>query len=538
MTGTTVVSSDNFNVVDYAAGYQGFTKLARLQFICDNFPQLRHVSNKQLLKELKNSSNASYFVKVLHSVDEPTRRELACDESIAHAITQNNQMRMDLLENELSTAKSTMLKEGIRAGHTDVGHLAYQMGNLSEAMKSYMRSRDFCTMPRHVIEMCLNVIVVSIDLKQFFNVTNFASKVADTMGDDVVVGKLKVGSALVDLNERHFKAAAVKFLEVPPVLGNQFNNVVSEQDIAVYGTICALATFDRSELRSRLIENKPFINAYLNLVPDFKAMALGFYNGDYASAFSMLEAVRPRLLCDMYLNAQVDSLVAQLRERLLLQYFTPYSCVDLARMAAQLQMQPTALEDALVELISSGKLAARIDAGSNTLQRRERNVRDNTLQKVLSGATVHAHAIRRDIFRLSMLQQGFVLGDGEDGGGGRGGMAQVGPERGSLSRQHSGNGGEGRDPEASYGDGMMDFGVIDGGVGGFGRSGSGVSMGGYEYSDAATAEEYLHGDGAYASSSAAGAGAGYGVHVMSQSTVGDDALARRMEENEMSDGEI
>jgi hypothetical protein len=77
-----------------------------------------------------------------------------------------------------------------------------------------------------------------------------------------------------------------------------------------------------------------------------------------------------------------------------------------------------------------------------------------------------------------------------------------------------------------------------GGVGVFGGSGSGVSMGGYEYSDAATAEEYLHGDGAYASSSAAGAGAGYGVHVMSQSTVGDDALARRMEENEMSDGEI
>lgn len=508
---TSSATSSNFDVGGYASSYLGYTKLARLQFIADNVPQLRQECNKLLLQELKPGSNATLYVKVYHAVDESTRKELGCDESVAHSMMQNNQMKMDLLENELSVAKSTMLKEGIRTGHTDVGHLQYQMGNLSEALKSYMRSRDFCSMPRHVIEMCLNVITVSIDLKQFFNVANFASKVGDTLGDEVVIGKLKVASALVDLADRNFRGAALKFLEVPATLGNQFNNVVSDQDIAIYGTLCALATFERSELRTRLIENKSFVNAYLNLVPDFKTLATGFYSGSYATALPMLDAVRPRLQCDMYLASQADSLIAQIRERMVLQYFAPYSVVDLTRMAQQLQMAPAALEDALVELISAGKLSARIDASSNTLQRRERNVRAETLQKVLALSKVQGFALRRDILRLSMMQQGFVLGDAEDGGSGGAGAGRT-----NLSRQPSGGSVEAPDPEFSN-DGMMDV------------TGDGY---GYEYGDA-------YGDvgGGYAFGEEGGnegSRAGFpSAHVMSQTSVDDAAVAHLLQAEEM-----
>jgi hypothetical protein len=41
----------------------------------------------------------------------------------------------------------------------------------------------------------------------------------------------------------------VQFLEVGPELGNSYNEVIAPQDVATYGGLCALASFDRMELK-------------------------------------------------------------------------------------------------------------------------------------------------------------------------------------------------------------------------------------------------------------------------------------------------
>lgn len=417
----------------YSKTYSGFTKLARLTFVAETFPKLKPLAYKLLLQELKNSSNPTMFLKVLQGVDESVRNELGCDENIAISMNQNNQARMEILESELSSAKSAVLKEAMRTGYNDIGHLHYQMGNLGEALKSYLRTRDVCTMPRHNCEMCLNVILVSIDLRQFFSVTNFIGKVTDTLGDDLIVAKLKAAAALVDMNDQHFKQAAWKFLELNPLLGNQFNNVVSAEDIAMYASICALATFDRAELRTKLVDNKAFVNTYMNLLPDVKALVMSFYGGQYGTAMKLLSALRPHLLCDMYLHSHVSALLDMIAERMLLQFFSAYCTVDLQTMAQNLQMDRAVLEQALVRLISSGKLAARIDAQAGTLHRRSQDVRRTTLEKVASLSKVHAAAIKRDILRLSLLQQGFAVGDAaaEDHAAGSGGGRTATPPAGS-----------------------------------------------------------------------------------------------------------
>ena len=448
------LSNVTFDVEEYASCYQGYTKLQRLGFIAETFPHLKEISTKQLLKELKSSSNSTLYLKVLQSVDEGTRRELGCDEGIAQVMQQNNQVRMDMLEAELSAAKSTMLKEGIRMGHTDIGHMQYQMGNLSEALKSFLRTRDFCTMPRHSVEMCMNVINTSIDLKQFFNVTNFINKVTDTLGDDVIIAKLKVASGLVELQDRQFKKAGYRFLEVNSLLGNTSNTTISNQDIGIYATICALATFDRNELRLKLIENKGFCNTYLNNLPDFKTLALSFYNRDHIKTLNILNSIRPRLLCDMYLHNSVDSLLDSIKEGMLLQYFTPYCTVNLNNMAEQMQMTYESLEDRLVELISSDKLNARIDASSRTLYRRSTDMKTQSLEKLLSLSTVHTHAIKRDILKLSMLQQGFVVGNEQEEGIEIGAYGTVGAYGTGSAGQGGANQGVSQQPEqhaASYG---------------------------------------------------------------------------------------
>lgn len=41
----------------------------------------------------------------------------------------------------------------------------------------------------------------------------------------------------------------LQFLETGPELGNNYTEVIAAQDVATYGGLCALASFDRTELK-------------------------------------------------------------------------------------------------------------------------------------------------------------------------------------------------------------------------------------------------------------------------------------------------
>lgn len=48
-----------------------------------------------------------------------------------------------------------------------------------------------------------------------------------------------------------------QFLEVGPELGSSYSEVIAPQDVATYGGLCALASFDRSELKAFILSISP-----------------------------------------------------------------------------------------------------------------------------------------------------------------------------------------------------------------------------------------------------------------------------------------
>ena len=50
------------------------------------------------------------------------------------------------------------------------------MGDLSNALKCYSRARDYCTSAKHVVNMCLNVIKVSVYLQNWSHVLTYVNK--------------------------------------------------------------------------------------------------------------------------------------------------------------------------------------------------------------------------------------------------------------------------------------------------------------------------------------------------------------------------
>ena len=68
------------------------------------------------------------------------------------------------------------------------------------------------------------------------------------------------------------------------------------------------------------------------------------------------------LLLDMYIAPHVNALYTQIRNRALIQYFSPYLSADMRKMAAAFNTTVLALEDELMQLILDGQIQARIDS--------------------------------------------------------------------------------------------------------------------------------------------------------------------------------
>ena len=65
-------------------------------------------------------------------------------------------LRLEKLDSDLKSAKSLSIKDCIRRGQEDLADHFLDMGDLSNALKCYSRSRDYCSATKNVVNMCFN----------------------------------------------------------------------------------------------------------------------------------------------------------------------------------------------------------------------------------------------------------------------------------------------------------------------------------------------------------------------------------------------
>lgn len=112
-----------------------------------------------------------------------------------------------------------MIKESIRMGYNDFGDFSYAHGALGDAFKNYVRTRDYCTTSNHILYMCSNAILVSIEMGQFTNVSSYVAKAEqtpDALGP-ISVAKLRAAAGLALLEAKKYKLAARKVCRLPAI---------------------------------------------------------------------------------------------------------------------------------------------------------------------------------------------------------------------------------------------------------------------------------------------------------------------------------
>jgi COP9 signalosome complex subunit 1 len=144
---------------------------------------------------------------------------------------------------------------------------------------------------------------------------------------------------------------------------------LSANDVAVYGGLCALAFFDREDLKTRLLDNSEF-KSYLELEPHIREAAQAFYSARYSVTLEILDRHKSDFFVDIFLSAHVDTLYKEIRQKALVQAFNPYSKLELTTLSILFSTPITELASEIVQLIEHGKIKARLDSQKNVSSNR------------------------------------------------------------------------------------------------------------------------------------------------------------------------
>ncbi|KAM6967267.1 COP9 signalosome complex subunit 1 isoform 1-T1 [Tautogolabrus adspersus] len=455
-----IVENPTLDLEQYATSYSGLMRIERLQFIAEHCPQLRVEALKMALTFVQRTFNVDTYEEIHRKLTEATREAQGVPDTVpeggvvpppldsawAESTRKKALLKLEKLDTDLKNYKGNSIKESIRRGHDDLGDHYLDCGDLSNALKCYSRARDYCTSAKHVINMCLNVIKVSVYLQNWSHVLSYVNKaestpeIAEQRGErdsqnQAVLTKLKCAAGLAELASRKYKPAAKCFLQA------SFDHcdcpeLLSPSNVAVYGGLCALATFDRQELQRNVISSSSF-KLFLELEPQIRDIIFKFYESKYASCLKLLDEMKDNLLLDMYLAPHVKTLYSQIRNRALIQvrhrqqtltcistgnvnvfkhlpvcvcvcvcvqYFSPYVSADMTKMAQAFNTTVAALEDELTQLILEGLINARIDSHSKILYARDVDQRSTTFEKSLQMGKEFQRRAKAMILRAAVLR--------------------------------------------------------------------------------------------------------------------------------------
>lgn len=249
-------------------------------------------------------------------------------------------------------------------GNEDLGRHLEETGDLHAAAEAYSRMRPDVSTAKQIIDVGKHLVSVSVQRREWPMVTanlNKMSSLQNAEEEKLIQPYLKVLHGIALLGQEKYADAASSFLQADPAaLPDVYDEFASQNDIAVYGGLLALASMDRKDLQAKVLDNQNF-RAFLELEPHIRRAITQFVNGRYSACLAVLEAYRADYLLDIYLQKHIKTIYSQIRSKCIVQYLIPFSCVTLETMRAAFEIPGQSHEDELATMIRDNVLQARID---------------------------------------------------------------------------------------------------------------------------------------------------------------------------------
>ncbi|KAF6835842.1 26S proteasome subunit RPN7 [Colletotrichum musicola] len=392
----------------YIQNYSGRTRFERLYLIGRTCVPLCVDALKAAVVEAKQGQDVQRYRDAWDCirVAAPSEPESVFDKEWVENTERANKAKTHDLESELKGYKMNLIKESIRMGNEDLGRHFESIGDLNNAGEAYSRMRPDVSTSKHIIDVGKHLVDVSLQRREWPMVTANLNKISGVQNVDEEKGlqpyiKIVQGIALMGLDK--FEDAAKTFLQTDAGKeGVDYSNIASPNDVAVYGGLLALATMDRKDLQTRVLDNQNF-RTFLELEPHIRKAISLFVNGRYSACLAILEAYRADYLLDIYLQRHVSAIYSQIRSKCIVQYFVPFSCVTLSSLEEAFAIPDQSLVDELVVMIKGGVLQARINTIDKTLVAVSPNPRAALQRLVLNTIEAYERDATERIQRMSIM---------------------------------------------------------------------------------------------------------------------------------------
>ncbi|MCJ1380383.1 hypothetical protein MMC17_003486 [Xylographa soralifera] len=410
----------------YIANYRGKTRIHRLHHIGTHSTQLYLEALTAAIAEAKRGKDVRLYEAMVSALREivPEDPRATLDIAWVDRTTKEVKMETDRLELELKGYKNNLIKESIRMGCEDLGRHYHLIGDLSNAIKAYSKERESVQTPAHVAIMNMHLMHVSIDQGNWLSVQSSVQKLrgllsSSSSGDtDSAQPKLAAAMGLAQMATGSYKDAALSFLGADPRMlqaklddpndPDAYNEILTPNDIAVYGGLCALASMDRHELQTRVLDNSNFRN-YLELEPHIRRAISFFVASKYSACLQILESYKADYLLDLYLYRHVNEIYFRVRSKAIVQYFIPFSCVTLAALATAFNTDEITIERTLVDMIGNGALDARIDLEKRVLLAKQVDDRREVHEGALAMAKDYERTLQLRLLRMEIINAGLEV---------------------------------------------------------------------------------------------------------------------------------
>ncbi|KAF8240594.1 hypothetical protein L208DRAFT_1449465 [Tricholoma matsutake] len=437
-----------FDLEGYISNYSGRTAIDRLTHIIATCPSIAPVAFHLAVQHIHQSRDPSLYQQVLSAYEglstipdlhHPNPMDVAQVDTrwVDETMTKNQAERMKL-EVELKTYTNNMIKESIRMAHRDLADFYRSLGEHSSALKHYTKSREFCTTSQHVLDMCMSVIELLIEQRNYSHLVTYVFKAdaaldaasatapatnsslpAGSSGNnnkkksserESVQSKLDLATALSHLGQANYQKAAYFFLRLGPAreLGDWVGKVVAPGDIAIYGTLCALSSLPRSALKAQLLENSVF-GLYIEQEPYVRELIEAYMGSNFKTVLELLSRYSTRHQVDIHLAPHVFDLTNLIRNWAVVLYFQPFATIRLDRMSAAFGWTIDEVEAQVVGLIQSGNIQGRVDSQNKILHAKQTDYRAELFARAIKAGTDMQVANRKLLLRMRLQQADLVI---------------------------------------------------------------------------------------------------------------------------------
>ncbi|KAF2095757.1 hypothetical protein NA57DRAFT_79466 [Rhizodiscina lignyota] len=427
-----VADAPKFSLESYINEYSGKTRLYRLAHISWRSTYLCLDAISAAITESKRVGDVHFYLsamELLQKLELPSAMIAKLPKDIQSGIdvawvekqTRTIKAETDRLEAELRTYKNNLIKESIRMGNEELGKHYYNIGDLPNAAKAYGRMRDYCTTQKHIADMTLRLIFVSIAQRNWNSVQSWCTKLHTVTLRPEERERIDpiemVCQGLSSLSTGNYGHAAEEFLRVNPSYVNGEpqagivfqKQVMTGNDVAVYGGLCALASMDRKELQSRVLNNSNF-RQFLELEPHIRRAITAFVGSKYTTCLQILDSYRVDYVLDIHLYRHFDVIYDRVRSKSIVQYFIPFSVVTFTEMEKAFPPRGgKGIQDELVGMIQSGLLDARIDIPKKLLVAPKKNPRAEVQASAVNMSKAYERNLRLRLVRMNMLNAGLQV---------------------------------------------------------------------------------------------------------------------------------